>query len=410
MNRPYGKGLRPLWHLAPDARFLNHGSFGACPREVLAEQERFRLEMEAQPDLFFREGIAPGEGATPLRDAAARLAAFVGAAPESVAFMENATAGVQAVLRSLPLAPGDEILVTDHTYNAVRLMAQARCAETGARVRVVTLPIPISSDEIVARFRDALTPEVRLAILDHITSPTALRLPVDRLIPELRRWGARILVDGAHAVGHVPLNLAALGSDWYVSNAHKWLFAPKGTAFLYAAPEVAAVTAPLVVSHFVGLGFPRAFDYVGTRDYTAWLAIPAALRFFEWLEPPRAGQYRSQLIDRATQLLAALDAHPAGADDLSCAMRSFVLPQRRPAAVGDAEELVRGLWERHRIQAMAVVFGEALLLRVSAQVYVGEEDLEALATAIGEEGWPGRGRAGMRGKWPSRAASESRAR
>ena len=386
----FGRTLRPLWHLSPDARFLNHGSFGACPREVLAAQERFRVEMEAQPDLFFREGIAPGEGATLLRGSAAALATFVGAAPESIAFVENATAGVQAVLRSLPLAPGDEILVTDHTYNAVRLMVEARCAETGGRSRVVTLPIPATSDGIVQRFRDALTPQVRLAILDHITSPTALRLPVERLIPELRRWGARILVDGAHAVGHVPLDLAALGADWYVSNAHKWLFAPKGTAFLHAAPEVAAVTAPLVVSHYVGLGFPRAFDYVGTRDYTAWLAIPAALRFFERLGPERARRYRSQLIDRATTLLAAVGAHPVGADDLGCAMRSFVLPQQRPAAVGDAEELVGGLWKRHRIQAMAVVFGEALLLRVSAQVYVDEEDLEALAAAIATEGWPGR--------------------
>ncbi len=386
----FGRALRPLWHLAPGARFLNHGSFGACPREVLAEQERIRLEMEAQPDVFFRESIVPGEGATPLRDSAARLAAFVGARPESIAFVENATAGIQAVLRSLALAPGDEILVTDHAYNAVRMMVDARCAETGTRPRVVTLPIPATSDAIVQRIRDSLTPEVRLAILDHITSPTALLLPLERLIPELRRWGARILVDGAHAVGHVPLDLAAVGADWYVSNAHKWLFAPKGTAFLHAGPAVASITAPLVVSHYAGLGFPRAFDYVGTRDYTGWLAVPAALRFFEALDPARARQYRSRLIGRATSLLAAAGAHPAGADDLGCAMRSFVLPQRRPAAMADAEALVRGLWQRHRIQAMAVVFGETLLLRVSAQVYVDDDDLDALAAAIAREGWPGR--------------------
>jgi isopenicillin-N epimerase len=191
-------------------------------------------------------------------------------------------------------------------------------------------------------------------------------------------------------VGHVPLDVAAVGADWYVSNAHKWLYAPKGTAFLHAAPDAAAITAPLVVSHYVAMGFPRSFDYVGTRDYTGWLAIPAALRFFESLDPERARDYRSHLIDRATSLLAAAGVRPVGADDLGCAMRSFVLPQRRPATPADVEALVGGLWQRHRIQAMAVVFGEVLLLRVSAQVYVDEDDLEALATAIGGEGWPGR--------------------
>ncbi|HUP31041.1 MAG TPA: aminotransferase class V-fold PLP-dependent enzyme [Usitatibacter sp.] len=389
MSRLFGRALLPLWHLRPDGRFLNHGSFGACPREVLAEQERFRVEMEAQPDVFFRDGIAPREAATRLREAAAALATFVGAAPERIAFVENATAGVQSALRSVPLAAGDEILITDHTYNAVRLMVEARCAETGARPRVVTLALPGSSDAIVHGFREALTPQVRLAIVDHITSPTALRLPLERLVPELRRWGARVLVDGAHAVGHVPLDLAALGADWYVSNAHKWLFAPKGTAFLYASADAAAITAPLVVSHYVGLGFPESFDYVGTRDYTGWLCIPAALRFFEGLDPPRAREYRATLIERATQVFGSIGASPVGAADPACAMRSFVLPQRRPAAPADAEEVMRGLWQRHRIQAMAVAFGGALLLRVSAQVYVEGDDFEALAAAIGADRWPG---------------------
>lgn len=386
----YGRSLRPLWHLAPDARFLNHGSFGACPREVLAAQDRIRVEMESQPDVFFREGIAPGGGTTRLREAAARLAAFVGANPEDIAFVENATAGVQAVLDSVALAPGDEILVTDHTYNAVRLMVDARCAATGARARVVTLPLPATPDAIVERFRDALTPAVRLAIVDHITSPTALRLPLERLIPDLRRWEARVLVDGAHAVGHVPLNLDALGADWYVSNAHKWLYAPKGTAFLHAAPDAVPLTKPLVVSHYAALGFPWSFDYVGTRDYTAWLAVPAALAFFAGLDPERARQYRSRLVDRATSRLAALGARPVDEGGLGCAMRSFVLPQRRAATADDAVSLVRDLWRAHRIQSMAVAFGEALLLRVSAQVYVDEEDVDALAAAIARDGWPGR--------------------
>ncbi|HZZ93628.1 MAG TPA: aminotransferase class V-fold PLP-dependent enzyme [Usitatibacter sp.] len=386
----FGHGLRPHWHLAPDARFLNHGSFGACPKAVLAEQDRLRLEMEAQPDAFMRERIIPREGRNALREAIAALAVSIGTHPDRIALIENATAGIQAVLRSMPLEAGDEVLITDHTYNAVRLIVEARCAETGARPRRVDLPMPATADEIVERFREALTPAVRLAIIDHITSPTALLLPLERIVPELRRWGARVLVDGAHAVGHVALDAAALAVDWYVSNAHKWLFAPKGTAFLHASADAAAITRPLVTSHFVGMGFPRAFDWPGTRDYTAWLALPAALRFAEWLGRERASAYRAALIEHATQSLAGFGAAPVGSDDLGCAMRSYILPRQGTATAEQAELLMSTLWQRHRIQAMAVAFGAALLLRVSAQVYVDPDDIDALASALGRDGWPGR--------------------
>ena len=390
MSPDFGRALRPHWHLEPDAIFLNHGSFGACPKEVLAEQERLRVEMETQPDLFFRERIEPRAAAGALRDAIAQLARFVGAPAENVAFIENATAGVQAIVASVPLGRGDEVLITDHTYNAVRLIVEARCAATGARPRVVSLPLPARADEIVARFRAAMTPAVRLAIVDHITSPTALAMPLERIAVELRRWGAKILVDGAHAVGHIPLDLARLDVDWYVSNAHKWLFAPKGTAFLFASPGVAPDTVPLVVSHHVGLGFPRSFDWVGTRDCTSWLSVPAALRFFASLDPARAVEHRRSLIALAGDRLATLGAAPIGADDLGCSMRSFRLPQQRAATADDAGLLVRNLWQTHRIQSMAVAFAGALLLRVSAQAYVDAQDIEALVAALDREGWPGR--------------------
>lgn len=387
----FGRAIRGLWHLDPGAAFLNHGSYGACPKTVLAAQERLRVEMESHPDRFFRKDVMPREaGGTPLREAAAALAGFVGAAGDALAFVENATSGVQAVLRALPLARGDEILITDHTYNAVRLIVEARCAETGARPRVVTLGLCETAGEIVERYRAAITPAVRLAIVDHITSATALVHPVGRIVAELRRFDAKVLVDGAHAVGHVALDLDALGADWYVSNAHKWLFAPKGTAFLYAGPRVRAVTAPLVVSHFIGMGFPRSFDYVATRDYTAWLAIPEALRFFESLGPAEAGAYRAGLIDQATRLMHGVGARRVGSDELGCSMRSFVLPQARSAALEDAQALAANLWTRERIQSMAVVFAGKLLLRVSAQAYVDEQDLHALAAALGRDGWPGR--------------------
>lgn len=388
--KTYGRALRPLWRLEEGARFLNHGSYGACPRSVLEEQERLRLAMESQPDRFFRESIMPRESPTPLREAIAALATFVGSDADGIALVENATAGVQTVLRSMRFEAGDEILVNDHTYRAVRVMVEACCKETGARARTFALPLPATADEIVGRFRGAMTPRVRLAIVDHITSPTALALPLDRIVAELRRRDAKVLVDGAHGVGHVPLDMAALGADWYVSNAHKWLFAPKGTAFLHAAPQVRAMTAPLVASHFLGLGFPRSFDYVGTRDYTGWLALPQALRFFESLDPPAARGYRVGLIERAARELEAIGLRPVASEELGCSMRAFVMPQRRAAESGDAVELVTRLWRDHRIQAMSVVFGERLLLRVSAQVYVEGDDFGALAQALDRDGWPGR--------------------
>jgi isopenicillin-N epimerase len=389
MAIPYGRGARPLWHLAPDAIFLNHGSFGACPREVLAEQERLRLEMEAQPDRFLR-ALMPTAADTPLRKAVADLARFVGAREEQLAPVENATSGVQAVVRSMSFAPGDEILITDHTYNAVRLIVEARCAETGARAKAVRLPMPCDADAIVQAFGAGITPRVRLVIVDHITSPTALVLPVERIAAQAREAGARVLVDGAHAVGQVPLDLTRLDVDWYVSNAHKWLFAPKGTAFLYAAADAAALTAPPVVSHFVSLGFPRSFDWAGTRDYTAWLALPAALRFFESLDPPAARAYRERLVRHATRKMLGAGARAVADDSLCGSMRSFALPQSRPAVQADADSLMRDLWERHRIQSMATAFGDALLVRISTQAYVDEADLDALASVLDRDGWPGR--------------------
>ena len=386
----FGRAIRALWGLNQDAILLNHGSFGACPLEVLKVQESLRRDMEFQPDVFFREHIMPRAGETPLRAVAAQLASFVNAKPDDIALVENASAGTQAVLRSVKLAPGDRIMVTSHGYNAVRLMVEAKCAESGATPLVVHIPIPTTADDVVTRIQNALTPAVKLAIIDHITSPTALVLPLDRIIPALRKNGTRVFIDGAHAIGQIPIDLAALQPDWYVSNAHKWLFAPKGSAFLYAPPDVAALTQPNVVSHFVEMGFPRSFDYTGTRDNTSWLAIPAALKFFRDLGPEAVWTYERALIAACSTQMEALRANPAGPIGMCAAMRSFILPQHRPAQPDDRITLMQDLWDRERIQVAANVLEEKLLLRVSAQVYVDEDDMLRLASALHRIGWPGR--------------------
>jgi isopenicillin-N epimerase len=390
MTVEFGRPLRRLWGLADDVTFLNHGSFGACPHIVLAAQDTLRREMEHQPDVFFRERIMPRDLETPLRAVAGVLGAFVNAPAQSIALTENASAGTQAVLRSVTLKPGDKIMVTSHGYNAVRLMVDARCAETGATPLIVDIPIPTTADAVVGQIAAALTPDVKLAIIDHITSPTALVLPLARIIPLLRENGTQVFIDGAHSVGQMPLDITALNPDWYVSNAHKWLYAPKGSAFLYAAPHVAAITRPNVVSHFIDMGFPKSFDYTGTRDNTAWLAIPAALEFFRDLDPGAVWEYETRLLEALSTRMAALNAIPVGPAEMCAAMRAFILPTRRLAEAGDNLNLMQALWAKHRIQIAAGVLEGKLLLRVSAQAYVSEDDIARLTETLARDGWPGR--------------------
>ncbi|HYC37042.1 MAG TPA: aminotransferase class V-fold PLP-dependent enzyme [Usitatibacter sp.] len=401
MTVAFGRPARALFALDEGATFLNHGSFGACPRDVLAEQERIRGGMEARPDEFFRAQVMPaatlsqdGGGVSPspsaLSRARAELAAFVGAEAGSIAFVENATVGVQCALRSMSFAAGDEILITDHTYNAVRLMVEARCAETGATARTVCITLPTTAEAIAEAIEASLDDRVKLAILDHITSPTALVFPLERIVPRLRARGIRVLVDGAHAVGQVDLDMSTLKPDWYVSNAHKWLFAPRGTALLHASREAASFTQPPVVSHFVGMGFPACFDWIGTRDYSPWLSVPAAIRFWKSMDAGAVRAHQRRLLAKCTELLAALGIEPIAPLEACAAMRSFVLAQSRPATPDDAHEVMRRCWDEERVQVMAVAFGGKLLLRVSAHVYVDPADLQRLAGALGRLGWPGR--------------------
>lgn len=383
---PFGRALRGLWQLDEHGVFLNHGSFGACPTEVQAAQEAVRRRMEHQPDVFFRREIQPDSPGSSIRAAAARLAAMVGCTGEDLAFVENATAGTQAVLRSMEFKSGDRILLTDHGYNAVRLMVEARCRETGAEPLVVPIPIPTTPDEAAQRIADAVTPAVRLAIVDHITSPTGIVFPLERIVPALREHGAMVFIDGAHGVGQVPLDMAAIGADWYVSNAHKWLYAPKGSAFLYASKAAAARTRPPVVSHYVEAGFPRAFDYMGTRDNSSWLAIPAAIEFFERLGPEALHAHEASLIDEATELMASIGAEPISSRDMCAAMRSFLVDWKGEATRDAAREAINRLWDEERIQVAFMAFGGRMMVRVSAQAYVDGDDLVRLRDVMARKG------------------------
>ncbi|MET0279870.1 MAG: aminotransferase class V-fold PLP-dependent enzyme [Steroidobacteraceae bacterium] len=385
---PLGRGARPLWTLRDDASFLNHGSYGAVPRVVQQAQQLLRDEMESHPDAFMHR-VEPLAGGA-VREVAAALAAMTGTSAERVALVENATSGVQAVLNSLPFQHGDQILLTDHQYNAVRLAVDARCRQTGAEAVVVRIPLPTDADQIVERVLAAAGPRVRFALLDHITSPTALVFPVQRLATELRRRGIPLFVDGAHAIGQVPLDLPSIGADWYVTNLHKWLYAPKGTAMLYASGGAAPLTWPLVTSHYLELGFPRSFDYIGTRDYTAWLTAPRALAFYQALGPARLMEHETALVRAGSEALQAIGAVAVAPPDLAAAMRAFILPQSRPALERDAAQVMQRLWDEARIQIRCTTLGGALLLRISAQAYVEAEELTRLAQVLHQQGWPAR--------------------
>jgi isopenicillin-N epimerase len=269
------------WPLDPRVDFLNHGSFGATPRPVLEAQQSWRLQLEHEPVRFMVERLEPA-----LDVARAAVGEFVGADPDDLAFVTNATTGVNTVLRSLTFEPGDELLTTDHEYNAVRNTMEVVAERCGARVVVAKVPFPIDSpDAAVAAVLEAVTPRTRLAVLDHVTSATALVLPLAQVVGRLAERGIDTLVDGAHAPGMVELDVAGLGAAYYTGNLHKWVCAPKGAAFLWVRRDRRDDIRPLVISH--GANSPRRdrsrfrleFDWVGTGDPTAWLAVPAAIDF-----------------------------------------------------------------------------------------------------------------------------------
>jgi len=390
MEAPFGRPLRAQFLLQEDGTFLNHGSFGACPLPVLREQERIRAWMETQPDQFFTKDVVPRRGVTAVRSAAAAVAEFVGVSGEGVALVENATSGTQSVLQSIEFSPGDEIMISSHQYNAVRLAVEQRCKETGAIPKIVQIPVRTNPGDVRRCFRDVASKRVKLAIVDHITSPTALLFPLAEVIEDLHALDILVHVDGAHAVGQIPLNVSDLDPDWYTSNVHKWLYGAKGTAFFYASPRVRAMTRPVLTSHFIEMGFPRSFDYVGTRDNSGWLSIPAAIEFFNDLDPVRLRRHNRALVEYATEALAKIGAEPIAPLEMSAAMRAFVLPQRRATEETDGEALREMLWADERIQVNANSAMGVLLIRICAQAYVEEPDLDRLRSALERRGWPGR--------------------
>jgi isopenicillin-N epimerase len=381
------------WTLDPGVSYLNHGSFGATPAPVLAAQAALREELEREPvDFLWRR--------LPARLAAAReaLGAFLGADPEGIAFVPNATAGVNAVLRSLDLAPGDELLTTSHVYPACRKAMEYVAARAGARVVVADVPFPIAGpEEVAAPLLAAVTPRTRLALLDHVTSPTALVFPVERLVAALRERGVETLVDGAHAPGMVPLALDALGAAYYTGNAHKWLCAPKGAAFLHVRGDLRASTHPTSISHGFApeatpARFRAEFDWTGTADPTPFLVVPDAIAFVASLVPggwPAVmARNRALALEARGLLLAAFGTAAPAPDSMVGSIASVPLPAPAPGApAGRLSHEERANWFRERdVETWLYPWPGpgGMLVRVSAQLYNAREEYVRLAALLRE--------------------------
>jgi isopenicillin-N epimerase len=382
----FGRALRQRFRLEPGVDFLNHGSFGAAPLEVLDAAERWRRRMEANPDDFYRD-VLPGE----LRRSASRLAPFVGARAQDLVFVENATAGMNAVLRSLSFQPADEILLTSLSYGAVRKLAHYVCDRSGARCVEPRIPIPVhDNDELLQSLTRAFSARTRLLIVDHIASPTGLIWPLTELVALARSHGVPVLVDGAHAPGQIELDIPSLGADWYTGNCHKWLFAARGCGFLWTRPERNAAIHPIAISHGYGGGLTAEFDWTGTRDFSAWLAIEAALEFVEAIGAERVRSYCHDLVTSASAEIARLWREPlAGPPTMHGSMMAIRLPnawQRvLPATREAAAKLQSTFMREHRIAVAINVIDDTLWARISAQIYNAPEDYERLGQ-IGPRG------------------------
>jgi isopenicillin-N epimerase len=383
------------WLLDPNVVFLNHGSFGACPRVVLEACEAFRLRFEREPVHFVLHELEAALDA--VRE---RIAQLVGAEAEDVALVASTTAGVNTVLASFDFRAGDEILITSQTYPACRNAAVSWAARAGAVAASVDLPFPLqSASEVVEAVVRSIGPRTRLALLDHVTSPTGLVLPLAELVRELRARGIATLIDGAHAPGMLPLDLRTLGADYYVGNLHKWCCGPKGTAFLWAERERQSTLHPLVVSHGMTANRPDRsrflleFDWVGTQDYSGVLALPTALDFLAGVVPGGLPEIMARNHELALagqrELLAVFGGEPSAPEDMIGSMATVLLPDARDVQPNPRSPFVEPLHSQLVARGFQVPVSlfpapPKQHVRISAQLYNDLDQYRALARTLKE--------------------------
>lgn len=380
------------WALSPDVKHLNHGSYGGCPLAVTEAATRWRTRLEAAPMRFLVL-----EWQAELDRARDTVAAFLRAPSERFAFMPNATTGTAIALASSRIGAGDELLTTSHAYRACQNQLDRIAVERGARVVVVPVALPYEPDVLVDAIRNALTPRTKLALVDHITSPTALRMPLDRIVPLLAERDIAIIVDGAHAPGQLELDVTALldaGVTWYAGNSHKWLCAPKGTGFLVGS-RTAPPLRPVVTSHGASAAYgpPNRYhaelDWMGTHDPTAHLCVPTAIATIAELANGWShvvARNHALVVEMRRRLVDALGASMLALDEDLGSMASIPItlpPNVRPLAL--EKQLLADGWE-----LPIVDFADGALVRVSAHLYNHADEADAVAAKLRELGVTGR--------------------
>jgi isopenicillin-N epimerase len=372
---------RSAWDLDPDRAHLNHGSFGAVPRVVRTAQTRWRDLSDANPMNYYREVRVPA-----VQHARERAAAFLGAAPDSMGLVGNATAGVSTVLASFPLRPDDEVVLTDHSYGAVTLAAHRWARSAGARVVTAPVDLLASDEEVISALMGAVTSRTRLLIVDQITSQTARLFPVAAVAAAARERGVATLVDGAHVPGMLTVRVEALGADFWVGNFHKWAFAPRGVAGLWIAPQWRDRIRPLVASWSEEHEFPFAFDQQGTADDSAWLAVPDALDFFAAWQPERLRDHNSVLAAYGQQVVSAALGVAAEAAGGAAGLSMRIIPL--PAGVATDQEGAHALSARIArdlgVEVAVTCWRDRGFVRVSAQAYNTAGEYERLATGLAQ--------------------------
>ena len=379
--------MKEEFQLDPTIVFLNHGSFGACPREVFGVFQGWQLEMERNPVAFLGR-----RSAGLLRDSREHLARYLGAMTDDLVYVPNATTGVNIVAHSLALQAGDEVLSIDLEYGACIATWQRVCQQRGATLRSVEIPLPLDAASFTERVMAAATPRTRLLFVSHITSTTALVLPIAALINEARARGILTLVDGAHAPGQIELNLDALGADFYTANCHKWLCAPKSAAFLHARPEHHGMLHASVTSWGYVAGdsghtgfdaytgktlFERRMQWQGTRDIAAYLSVPAAIAFqarHDW--PAHRARCHAMAMALMHRIAARYGQTPIATD------AHFAQMAPCPVRHTDAEALRRALFDEHHIEVPVTQHAGRVFVRVSVQAYTTAADLAALEAAL----------------------------
>ena len=390
LSSPYAR----FWSIDPGVTFLNHGSFGATPIAVSAYRDDLRNRIEAQLVRFFMRECFDLWGTQ-----RKRAAEFIGADPDGLAFVTNATTGVNTVLSSMVLRSGDEILVTDHEYNACRNAVDRTAQRCGASVKVVELPLPLSGpEEVVAAVQNALTDRTRLLLIDHVTSQTGIVLPVGDVATLCRSRGVEVLVDGAHAPGMLDLDVDALGVDYYTGNFHKWVCTPKTVAVLWVAPQHRERVRPLVTSHGanmpaadVAAAFHNEFDWVGTIDPTPVLSTGFTIDHMASMVDggwPAIRKHNHDLVVRGRRILnEALEQEPLVPESMLGSLAAVRLPDRVTDAsesLWDPDPIQNTLLFDHDIEVPIIAWGEPgkRLLRISTQLYNSEEQIHRLAAVL----------------------------